>query len=460
MKTWLQQLADKLSTSFWFLPTLMACTAAALAGAMLFIDLHFTGISWPDWLKVGSVESIRELLSSLVGSIITVLGVVFSITIVALTLAASQLGPRILRNFMRDRINQTTLGVFVATYIYCLIVLFAVGRFTPADEQLPQISTIGAFLLSIASLAMLIYFIHHLAQSIQAPHVLMVIASELHAVIDRTLPDNLDQPKSSAPDHAHPADGSPDADRLAHDADTWNDASSCNAADTGYIQAVDLESLIDTAVKHDLKFRLLLRPGDFVARDEPIISILPPQQLSDEIRRSITHDIYIGSQRTATQDLEFVMQELVEVGLRAISPSINDPFTAINAVDYLGEALRRITRRHMPPETLCDSHGAVRIVIDRPDFDGLCDVAFNQIRQHAVTYPDVLIRILENINRAARETTLPKRKQTLYRHARMILTLGTSFPEPYDRQALTDRFNLLHQTLLPESDTYQALPPT
>lgn len=454
MRTWIQQIADSLSTSFWFLPGAMACAAALLAVGLLFVDYNFTQLHWPQWLRVANVEGVRELLSSLVGSIITVLGVLFSITIVALTLAASQLGPRLLRNFMRDRINQVILGVFVATYVYCLIILFAVGRFSPADQSLPQSSTIAAFLLGLASLAMLIYFIHHLAMTIQAPNVLAMVARELHDVIRRSLPDLIDEPHKTVPHNAQADDGSAEIDPLSSEDALWNDAATFNAPQSGYMQAVDLDSMMTTAIRYDLQLKLLCRPGDFVAEDESLISLLPPQALNDKLCRMLKRDIYIGRHRTATQDLEFVLQELVEVALRAISPSINDPITAINAVDYLGDALRRITIRHMPPRALKDTDGRLRIVIDRTEFDGLCDIAFNQIRQHSSRYPDVLIRVLENLTRVARRTNLPDRKRALWKHGRMILTVGDQFTEPYDRQCLAKRFRLLHQALLPESETF------
>ncbi len=455
MKTWLQQLADRLTTSFWFVPAAMAAAALLLAFALLYID-EYLKLAWPEWvnqwMSITDIDSSRALFSSMAASIITVLGVVFSITIVALTLAASQLGPRLLRNFMRDKVNQLVLGVFVATFIYFQVLLLAMERVITSDpKRLPQLTTMVALLLGLISLAMLIYFMHHLAKSIQAPHVLMVVSKELRQTIDRVLPDCLDEHRSDGPANSRP-DSAPETE-VPITEPPWSEAASVSAPDTGYLQAVDLKILMSLAVKHDLQIRLVCQPGDFVVQDEPLIRLLPAQQLSDELTRKLHDSLYIGAQRSATQDLDFVIQELVEVALRALSPSINDPFTAGNALDYIGDAMLRIAQRHMPPSGLRDQQGRLRVIMRRTDFRGLCDISFDQIRHNATRSPATLVRIMENLIRIARRTTLPDRKEVLWHQGLMTQRVGAALAEPYDRHRLEQRFYQLRSILQPGSDS-------
>src|SRR5687767_1515596 len=184
MRTRLHHLWETLTTGYWFVPAVMMLAAALAAFLLLYIDRTVIGAR-VGWLYVGGADGAKTLLSTVAGSVITVAGVVFSITIASLTQAASQFGPRLLRNFMRDRGNQVTLGTFVATFLYCLLVLRAIhGRLEDGVAFVPQASVTGAVVLAVASIAVLVYFIHHVSVSLQAPSVVAAIRADLDATID------------------------------------------------------------------------------------------------------------------------------------------------------------------------------------------------------------------------------------------------------------------------------------
>ncbi len=438
MRTWIAKIYDTLHSSFWFLPSVMAVLAAALGVGLLVFD---TGREVPlpfflKWLAVRDVSSARTLLTTIIGAIITTLSVVFSITIVSLTMAASQLGPRLLRSFIRDRGTQTVLGVFVGTSVYCLVVLGGVeglGEEAPP----PQLAMIGAQGVTLVSLGTLIYFIHHVATSIQAPYVVAEVAAELETGIDHHFPDSLDpdqQPETPP--------GLPDGE--FHAVEAWR---------SDYIQAVNLAGLLSLASKHDLVLVLRRRPGDFVGQGDPMVEVHPAGAWQDWLEGHIRDAFYMGSARSATQNLEFIIDQLVEMAVRALSPGINDPFTAINCIDRLGAGLRRLAGKRIPPPFRYDGQGQLRLVLDQTRFPGLVDAAFNQIRQNAADHPAVLIRLLETLAVLARHTRLPEQRRVLRRHAVMAHRAALATPEPLDRHDIQRRYAAVLAALDHANDT-------
>jgi uncharacterized membrane protein len=425
---------DRIRNSFWFVPTIMAGGAIAFAYATVALDAAVTDRWLRDssWAYTGSAEGATAMLGTIASSMITIAGVVFSITLVALSLASSQLGPRLLRNFMGDKPNQVVLGTFVATFLYSLIVLRAIRR---ADEGIfvPHLSVALGVLLAIASLGVLVYFIHHVAVSIQADNVVARVGAELAAGIDRLFPEAIG--KSS-----HGRTDLPEA--------FVRDSCPISAAEDGYVQLIDGDALLALAAEEDLIVRVERRPGHFVVKDSPLALVWPSTRVHDRTRAQINAAFVLGTQRTPVQDVEFAVSQLVEIAVRALSPGVNDPFTAVACVDRLGAALSRLTQREMPSPDRLDGENKLRVIAPITTFPDIADAAFDQVRQYARTSAAVTIRLLETIAVVANFARRSEDRAALRRHAEMIARGSLEeLPEKEDRHTVETRFLVAMQLL-------------
>ncbi|HEX5755050.1 MAG TPA: DUF2254 domain-containing protein [Arenimonas sp.] len=435
LKTW-----DRLRSSFWFVPAAMASLAVALALAAVEIDRTMAD----DWLQrlgwsySGGAEGARLLLGTVAGSMIAIAGTVFSMTLVAMSLASSQLGPRLLRNFMRDTANQVVLGTFVATFIYCLLVLRTIRR---SDEEafVPHLSISIGLLLAMVSLGVLIYFIHHVTLSIQANVVVARVGEELEEGIEKLFPSQLGQP--------HP-DTSKAPGMTELPAAFEREARPAGALEDGYIQLIDADALMALARREDLLLRLERQPGHYLVKGQTMVMVWPGERVTEALVAELNDAVVLGNQRTATQDVEFSFLQLVEIAVRALSPGINDPFTAIACVDRLGSALCRLARSDMPTPFRYDDHGRLRLLAPGFTFAGIVDTAFNQIRQSARSNPAVAIRLLDAIAQIAGHVRNRQDTACLWRHAGMIVRgAQEAVPEAEDRLAVERRYNAAARTL-------------
>jgi uncharacterized membrane protein len=384
MKTRFSHRWAVLRTSFWFVPGLMVIAAVVLAALAVAIDVALAGTALPPWVYTGGADGARSLLSTIAGSMVTVAGVGFSITIVALVLASTQFGPRLLGLFMRDLTSQGTLGIFVATFTYCVLVLRTIrGPDEVGGAFVPQVAMTIAIAITLVSVAVLVYFFHHVAVTIQAPSLVATVAHDLDAAIDHLVTTGIGR---AGP--APPAETIPDAGRDGRIAAGMN----------GYVQVIDDASLYQLAVRRDLRIRILTRPGLFVVAANPILAVAPESALADaHVRQALRDTVIIGDIRTPEDDIEFSVRQLVEVALRALSPAINDPFTAMSAVDWLGAALARLAKEDWPPRYRYDDDGSLRVVAEIPTFGGVTHTIFSRIRHYAGTSPVVLNRLLEAV---------------------------------------------------------------
>jgi uncharacterized membrane protein len=432
----------RLRESYWFVPALMAAVAVAFANVTIIVDdvLGERGVHGLVWVYAGGPEGARAVLSTVAGSMITVTALVFSITMVALSFASSQLGPRLLVNFIRDTGNQVVLGTFVATFLYCLLVLRTV-RAGPDTAFVPHLSVTVAVTLAIGSLGVLVYFIHHVAVGIQADAVIATVARELEDAIDHLFPEML-------------GEGPPEPMRPAADlpVDFEGTARSVAATDTGYIRAIDTEGLMRLATEHNLVIRLLRRPGHFITRGIHVARVLPEGELGDAVAQAIGRVFILGDRRTLEQDVEFAVNQLVEVALRALSPGVNDPFTALTCVDRLGAALCRLAARTIPSRYRYDEQGALRVVTGEVTFAGVVDAAFDQIRQAARANVAVTLRLLETITVVLEAVRRPGDGEALLRQAAMVYRSGEAISESEDRAAIEERYQRLRK-LLPDGGT-------
>ncbi len=420
---------DRLRSSFWFVPGIMTGAAVVLAFATVALDESATVEGWmveQHWAYTGGAEGASLVLSTIAGSMITIAGVVFSMTLVALSLASSQLGPRLLRNFMRDTRNQVVLGAFIATFVYCLLVLRTIRR---AEEIVfvPHLSVTIGVLLAIVSLGVLIYFIHHVSVSIQADEVVARVNAELIHGIDRLFPECMGRGAPRPVDVLASA-GLPAAFDL--------EARPVGSVDDGYLQSIDSHTLMALAKDENALLRLERRPGQYVVMGCPLVTVWPGDRVTEPLEERINSAFILGHQRTAAQDIEFPIHQLVEIAVRALSPGINDPFTAITCVDRLGSALHRLAQREMPSQFRLDEQDRLRVIVPAVTFPEIVDASFGPIRQYARSSAVVTIRLLESIAVIAGATHRPTDRAALLRQAEMIVRgAREALPEDRDRQA-------------------------
>ena len=431
---------DSVRYSYWFVPSMLAIIAAVLAFLTLQLDrqldsatLTATGIIFN-----GGPGEASTLLSAIIGSMVTVSGTTFSIVIVALVLASSQYGPRLLRNFMRDFGNQMVLGIFIATFIYCLLVLRDV-RSDTASPFVPHLSVTVGLVLALVSVGVLIFFIHHAARSIQAPYVIKTISHDLDRSIERLYPQRLGQ---DPPLHK--------ADRVEDDipAGFEEEAGKVFSPGSGYIQAIDTQTLLNLAIKEDLLVRLIYRPGTYVMKGQEVALVWPPQRFENKLREKFARCFILGNYRTQEQDIEFDLNQLVEMAIRALSPAINDPFTAMMCSDRLGEGLSRLAARDFPSPFRYDTAGHLRVITDSTDFPHLVKASFNQLRQYGKESVSVTVRLLEVVLLVLHHARNEEQREVLQREAEMIYRGScAAIAEPNDLAAIRARYDKILKAL-------------
>ena len=402
---------DAIRTSLWFVPMLMVVAGAVLAVAMLQLDAGRGGDdgvrAW--WINKGDGQDATNLLSTLLTSIITMASMVFSVTVVVLALAASQYGSRLIRIFRADLRNQVTLGLFAMTIVYTLLVLRSVESRAPMPE-VPHVSVTVGTGLSLLCVLALLAFIQGVARTIVADTLVERVGRDLDEAVTELPPLRDDDPQPPPP---------PDVTAAL---DT--DAADLVLPLEGYVQAVDYDGLVAWAAERDAVVSLGFRAGHFLVTGDRQVRVHPPRVVGPETAAEIAALIEVGRERTPTQDLEFSVRHLVEVVLRALSPSINDPFTAVVVIDRLRGALSKLMERRLPPRAFRDRSGRVRLVDDPPTYGGILDVAFHQIRQAGAAKPAVVIHMLGAIGHIAQHARLDEQRDALARHARMIAADG------------------------------------
>jgi uncharacterized membrane protein len=413
VREWLEALGDV----FWIRPALLVLGGVVLGQAAVLAEQTDSALPWvpSGWVYTGGEAGARALLGAVASSTIGVAGTTFSITVAALSLASGQMGPRLLRNFVRDSGNQYALGIFLGTFAYALVVLRTV-RSVEEVAFVPHLGVTGALLLALLCVGTLVWFVHHVATGINVETVIDVVHRELSEAIDRL--DRGDPPTVVGGD---PPRGIP-VTLAAH----------------GYLRAVDHDGLADWAEETGAVVVLLVRPGDFLFPGAAVAELAQGRG-SEDADRAIHAAFALGSRQAATQDLEFAVRQLVEIALRALSPGINDPFTAIAVLDRLGAALCEIAPRRLPGPTI-ERGGRVVLHREVPDYAGLCDAMFHMIRQNAAASPAVLIRLLETLTRVIAVETCPARRAELLRHVELTVSAGRlGIADPADVAALEAR---------------------
>ena len=403
--------------SLWALPLLMVLVAIGAAILAVHVPLS-PGDNSVWFLYSGSAEEAPPFLTSLVTAMITMATLVISITMVVLTLAAQQLGPRLIRSFMADRRTQATLGLFVATVVYLLLVLRAAYGNV---ENVPNLAVSGGTLLVLLCLVALLVFVHHLARSIIADNTIERVGEALDEDILRLLPPPGGK-YEKAPDKRPSETGSP-----------------LSLKANGYVQGLDYEGLVSIAQEADAVIEISFKPGRHVVQGSTYAWISPADAANDDIRDQIESCVVVGGERASIQDLEASVRQLVEVGLRALSPSINDPFTATAVIDRLTTSLAKIMRRGPAQCVWTDFDGVVRLIVPHSTFADIVQESFRQIRQHGSDQPAILIRLVESLGQLlalADKDQIP----TLKEQVEIVLETGRrDIPQKQDLESLERR---------------------
>jgi len=430
---------------------LMILLALLLAAVLITIDrnVQLEGIEVLGALFPKGTQSAGTLLSAIATSILTVTGSIFSIVIVAIQLASGQFGPRMLRDFMHDRVNQFTLGVCGATFIYELAILWAIEDSKDISFT-PQISVFVGFLLAIISTFVIIYFVHHIAEIVHADNLIARIGHDSESSIHKILPKVDKQKKDRQQTNPSPADQTRQIQEIP--ADFEEKAIALPSHRSGYIQQIDYDALCAIAAQHHLILKLLYRPGQFAVEDSKLLYAYSEKGaktaaspgLSPGLDIDINKTFTCGNQRKPESDLEFPIKQLVEIAIRAISPAVNDPFTAIRCIDRLTMLLCQIAQKAPQSIYRFDDDRQLRLIINPVTFDAMIRAAFDQIRQYGQTDVSVTLRLLEAIERIGEQCHTQQQKRSLRRQADMIQRGGQnpdSIPEENDRQDILQQYN-------------------
>lgn len=374
----------------WSRPALGGVGAFLLAFATIAVDRagERGSLVLPHWLEFGSADDVRTVLTTVATTSLTVVTLLASLTLIALSFASATVGPRQIKAFLRDRVTQATVTVFVGTFVYCLVVLVAYRG--GARPFVPHVSALTSLVLALVSTALLVTYFHNLTRAVQPARVLVRIVAELDTAIRE-----YGQGRSRIDRTSTTIDAGELQCALA---ELPEPSVPYFAIEAGYVQEVEHDRLMAVAHIEQSVIRFRVRPGHFVMVGEPVADVW---NLTPKVAKVLDRGIVIGPERTLTQDLEFAIDQLAEVAIRALSPAINDTFTALACINWMGEALRTFATRDAGTPVHRDAAAEVR-VIDRPvRFRSLVTAAFAKVRQAGATSPAVLMRLLEIHGRLA-----------------------------------------------------------
>ncbi|WP_246359657.1 DUF2254 domain-containing protein [Stakelama sediminis] len=401
----MRKIAEDLNSSYWFLPAVMTVGAIFLSLITYAIDVRM-GQHWVQevaWIHGSKPDGARSLLSTIAGSMISVAGTVFAITIAAVVYASGNYGPRLLTNFMSDRGNKFTLGTFIATFVYCLLVLRTIRSSGEGGESafVPEVSLIVAMALTLLSVGVLVFFLHHVPDSIRINSVVSNIGERAMREIEGRFPD----PDRGALMRMPPAAATVPV----------------RARKTGYVEVIDFDTLAGVAQECDVRIRLTVRPGDFVHPAMPIAEVEGKDALADRVERAVHSAFAVGEFRTPRQDIEYSLDELVEIALRALSPGINDPFTAITCMHWLSAATAQLAMRNLECDVDQRPYGEHGVYAVPDDFDHFVRRGFGSVRASAAENAIASRMFVEGLSAAAQGDVSPLRVAALRREARLLL---------------------------------------
>jgi uncharacterized membrane protein len=460
----LRAIWDNLQSSLWFRPIIAALLALVLALGSTILD---SLVALPQIFYLAP-DNARLILSAIANSMLTVVALTFSIIMVVLVLASQQFSPRILGNFARDHASQNVLSIFIGTFVYSLLVM---GRINDTDNAffIPVLSVIVAIFLALLSVGALIYFIDHISKTVQANYIIAAIDKQTVTVLHKISSEPAQNEyqattaitkrpisaeecyrsyttATSRPLGTRDEEKGGDTPRPA--ALFSEEGVTVGAHKRGYIQAIDFDELVRVGQAYNIVVQLERMVGDFVAERGDLLQTWPRMSISDDVIDRLLGVFEIGATRTLYEDVLFGLRQLVDIALKAISPAVNDPTTAVTCIDALSNILLQAVRYPDPPARYCDESGDVRLIVRPVTFKAMIDLAVTQIRQYARSEVTVSLRLLDMLAEIARATTEPQHHDVLWQHA-CVISRGANrgVLELLDRQQINERLNMIAQQL-------------
>ena len=436
MRAWLRQQAIALNSSYWFIPASMTIAALLLSFVTYALDVRL-GPDWVSdlwWVHAAKPDGARSLLSSIAGGMLGVAGTVFSITIAAVVYASGNYGPRLLTNFMTDRGNQVSLGVFIADFVYSLMVLRTIRQPDEAGGGstgfVPELSLLVALGMTVIAIGVLVYFLHHVPDSIRINNVVGAIGRAAIDQIEQRYPD---------------ADTGTTLDRRGA-AHGWP----VTAGTAGYVQVMDFTTLRRLAGEQDRTIRLAIRSGDFVHRDTVLMHVSGDHDAAAE--RRLRRAFGFGNDRTSSQDIEYLLDELVEIALRALSPGINDPFTAITCLHWLSAATAMLAQRDLGNDPDGHRYGDGAVFAKPDGFDHFVGRGFGTVRASAASNDVAALIFVEAVAAAGLVCPDAGRRAVLHREVRLLLDQAQSALDGPALEELRQRVAAYQQAQATEGD--------
>ncbi|GAB4516165.1 MAG: DUF2254 domain-containing protein [Anaerolineae bacterium] len=427
---------EDLNASYWFIPAVMASLGFVLALLAILIDEQVDA-RVPHSLSlffVSSPEAARVLLSTIASSMITVAGTVFSLTLVVLSLTSQQHGPLTLGNFMRNRGNQFVLGTFTATFVYCIVVLQTVEN-TDDGIFVPYIASLIAVILAMLSVAVLIYFIHHVSESIQAFRIVQRITHDLLHAIDALFPSDIGQGNTPKPELV---------------ASLQENTSPIPAPRSGYVQVVDEDKLLAIAKEHDLVLLLRDHPGRFLIKDSVLVDAWPRERVTKDVVKAVHEAYNLGGRRTQSQDMMLMVDQLGSMAVRALSPGVNDPYTAVMCIDRLAEAVAHLGKAEEPSRYRYDDNHHLRVVAHVITFEEMLRSCFDEIRVYGCADPKVAAHLMAAIGDILERVPVPDHRALLWAYAQLLWKqCGEHITEPWDRQGIEQAYRSVFNQMQP-----------
>ena len=402
-----------LRSSLWFVPGLMI--AGSIVLALLLIDAESLVdrqmlLKYPRLFGLGADGS-RGMLTAIASSMLTVAALAFSLTLAALAQASAQYTPRILRNFMRDRVNQFVLGYFVSVFGYCLVVLRTI-RGASDLEFVPALGVMGGLVLAIGGIVVLIYFIHHIATSLQVSEIIGNIVDETREAVGTIFPKEMGK-SAEKPEKTE-----------AEIIEKYKNWRKIPAQKSGYIQLVDTDQLTEWARENEFIVKMERGIGQFVGKGAALVSLTGDgqnfeQNINDETEDEINNLFSINRYRTIEQDIGFGIRQIVDIALKALSPGINDTTTAITCIDFLGVILGEIAEKQLP-EPVRIEDGKICVLVKADDFRKYVETSFDQIRISGEANQAIFQRLIGVLAYVAENTEKEDRRQIVREQIELV----------------------------------------
>ncbi len=425
--------------SLWFLPSTVVLACALAAFLMVWLDTSIVHGALPDipLLLQAGPEGARDMLSTIATSMLTVASVAFSFTIIVFSFASTQYGSRTLHNFMDDNVNQVVLGMLLGTFVYCQLVLRTIRL--EEGSFVPSMSVNFALLLAIADLALFIYYIHHVSETIQAYHIIQRVGAGTRKSLE-----SIFQARASSP--TQPIEDE-DLYRLI-----GPQVDICSSG-VGYIQAIDTDSILALMQRHDLVIEYDKAVGMYVAQGERLARVGPASRVTPYIVAQAHNSFLLGAHRTLYQDPQYGVLMLADIAIKALSPAINDPNTAVMSLNQISSVLRLVAARELPEQVRYGVDGKVRVILNEPTFEKLAAQAFDQIRRFGTSDATIPIKLLDVIEEIAAEDTLPEHLEVLRLHTRAIIEdAELNLKSTRDKALFSQKVASLPRTLVSASE--------